>query len=195
MTDYGSPPPPEPEEGSARWLADAIQTVRIPATIMQWYAIGSMVLAALVVTVFLAAPDAICEPWYERVVKKNQERPAGERETLPSYRQFVQGQQIQWVGGGAISLVCSFVIAFGAVRMRYLNGYGWAVTAAVLSAIPCTNSCCCIGMPVGIWSIVILFGSDVRLAFARVGSAGGLEAFGDIRAPREESPSRPIRLE
>ena len=52
---------------------------------------------------------------------------------LPPYAKFVRAQQLQYVTGYAISLVCSFLIAFGAVRMRHLNGYGWAVTGAVLS--------------------------------------------------------------
>src|SRR5262245_1033555 len=120
MTDYGSSHPPEPEEVPHRWLADAIQAVRLPATIMLWYAVGSMVLAALVVAMFLAAPDSICEKWYEREVKSNNELPAGERETMPPYRKFVQEKQIFYVVSGVINLACSFVIAFGAVRMRNL---------------------------------------------------------------------------
>ena len=80
--------------------------------------------------------------------------------------------------------------------MRHLHGYGWAVTGAVLSAVPCTNSCCCFGTPIGLWAIVVLFGSDVRLAFARVGAFGGLETFeADVEPRDEDPPSRPIRLE
>lgn len=194
MTDYGSPPPLEPE-GSHRWLADAIATVQTPATFLLWYAVVSMVLAALVLAVFLAAPDSICEWWYKEEVRANLERRAEDRVPIPPYRKFVQDKQIQTVASYAIILVCSFVIAFGAVRMKQLNGYGWAVTAAILSVIPCTNGCCCIGTPVGLWALVILFGSDVRLAFARVGAAGGLEAFTDDPDRDGDQPSRPIRLE
>jgi hypothetical protein len=69
------------------------------------------------------------------------------------------------------------------------------VAGVVLSIIPCTNTCCCAGLPIGLWALVTLFGSDVRLAFARVGAAGGLERFEEPPPPRDEPPSRPIRLE
>jgi hypothetical protein len=80
--------------------------------------------------------------------------------------------------------------------MKQLHGYGWAVTGAVLAAVPCTNSCCCAGTPIGLWALVTLFGSDVRLAFTRVGAVGGLESYtDDMRSRDEDPPSRPIRLE
>jgi hypothetical protein len=69
------------------------------------------------------------------------------------------------------------------------------VTGAVLSALPCTNSCCLVGTPIGLWALVILFGSDARLAFARVGAVGGLGKYEDDMGPRDDPPSRPIRLE
>jgi hypothetical protein len=193
MSTDGSAPLPDSESDS-RWLATAIGAVQTPATFLQWYGLASMVFAALVVTVFLAAPDRICEPWYQKIVQDQKDIPAGERPALQPYHKFVQTKQITYAGSSTIHLVCSFFIAFGAVRMRHLNGYGWAVAGSLLAAIPCTNSCCCIGTPVGIWAMVILFGSDVRLAFARVGAAGGLEAFTDVRR-RDDPPSRPIRLE
>ena len=173
MTDYGDPPPPDPEN-DGRWLANAIQSVRIPATALQWYGIGSFLLAALVVTVFLGAPEQSAGRYYDELVKLQRDVPPDEREPLPPRDQFVRETQVQYVASGVVSLVCSFLIAFGGIRMRQLHGYGWAVTGAVLSAIPCTNSCCCVGTPIGIWALVILFGSDVRMAFDRVGSVGGL---------------------
>lgn len=195
MSTDGSAPLPD-SESDGRWLANAIGAVQTPATFLQWFGIASMVLAALVVTVFLAAPDRICEPWYQKIVRDQKDIPAGERPPLQPYHKFVQLQQLTYAGSSTISLVCSFFIAFGAGKMRHLHGYGWAVVASLLAAIPFTNSCCCIGLPVGIWSLVILFGSDVRLAFARVGKAGGLEAFADaVPRRRDEPPSRPIRLE
>jgi hypothetical protein len=192
-TDGGAPLPDS--ESDARWLANAIRTVQAPATFLQWYGIGSMVFAALVLTVFLAAPDSVCDPWYQKMVRDQKDVPVEERQQLPPYHQFVKTQQFQWVLSFAVSLVCSFFIAFGAVKMRHLNGYGWSLAASILSIIPCTNSCCCAGLPIGIWALVTLFASDVRLAFNRVGKAGGLEAFSDVGVPRDEPPSRPIRLE
>ena len=197
MTDYGAPPPPEPDpENDGRWLANAIGAVRTPAAALQWYGVASVVLAALVITIFLAAPDSICDPLYKKAVRDQQQLPANEQKPLPPYGEFVRAIQVQWVGGYAISLVCGFLIAYGGIRMRQFHGYGWAVTGAVLSAIPCTNSCCCAGTPIGLWALVTLFGSDVRLAFSRVGAVGGLGRYEeDMRSRDVDPPSRPIRLE
>ena len=197
MTDYGAQPPPEPEpEESGRWLADAIQSSRPPAIALQWYGIISMLLAGLVVALFLAAPGEAAGRYYDRLVQQQRELAPEDREQLPPRDEFVRGMQIQWVGIGIIWLVCSFLIAYGGIRMKQLHGYGWAVTGAILSAIPCISGCCCFGTPIGLWALVTLFGSDVRLGFARVAPVGGLGMYeGMIESGDFDPPSRPIRLE
>ena len=197
MTDYGAPPPPEPEpEDHGRWLANVIGSVRTPAAALQWYGIVSLVLAALTVTIFLAAPDEAAEVIHKRLVERQRGQDPEDRQAVPPARQLAREMQIQYVGGGLISLVCSFLIAYGGIRMRQFSGYGWAVTGAVLAAVPCTSSCCCVGTPIGLWALVTLFGADVRLAFARVGAVGGLGRYEeDMRSRDEDPPSRPIRLE
>jgi hypothetical protein len=41
-----------------------------------------------------------------------------------------------------------------------------AVIASVAAMLPCTVSCCCIlGLPVGIWSLVVLMKPEVKQAF------------------------------
>ncbi len=75
--------------------------------------------------------------------------------------------------GGALSfffmglhIVGTVVIALGALRMKNLQSYGLAVTASILAMIPCTSGCCCIiGLPVGIWALIVLMDKDVRAAF------------------------------
>jgi hypothetical protein len=197
MNDYGgiSPtPPPDPDQ--ARWLANVIRTVQLPGAALQWYGVVSMLLAAIVVAIFLAVPDEVSHRVYDQMVKSQRDKPAHERTPLPPFDQFARTQQIEWLAGGGLSLVCSFLIALGGIKMKQLHGYGWAVAGSVLAAIPCTNSCCCIGLPVGLYALVTLFGSDVRLGFARVGAAGGLDAFrSEFQARDDDPPSRPIRLE
>jgi hypothetical protein len=59
------------------------------------------------------------------------------------------------------------LVAFGAWKMLKLESYGLAITASILAMIPCFTSCCClIGLPVGIWSLIVLFDKDVKAAFA-----------------------------
>jgi hypothetical protein len=185
-------------EIDGRWLANAIRTVQTPATFLQWYGIASLLLAVVFIIISLVSPESVLQPVYDRMLENQREQQKaqpGKVPSLPPYRKWAQPYVVSGVLGSALSLACSFVIAVGGVKMRHLHGYGWALIGSLLSIVPCTNSCCCIGSPIGIFALVTLFGSDVRLAFARVGKAGGLEAFIDEIGPRDEPPSRPIRLE
>jgi hypothetical protein len=57
------------------------------------------------------------------------------------------------------------VIIFAALKMKNLQYHTLAVVAAVMAAFPCVSSCCCIGLPVGIWVLVVLFKPEVKAAF------------------------------
>jgi len=199
MNDYGAdmPTPPPDPENQGRWLANVIRTVQLPGAALQWYGVVSMLLAAVIVAIFLAVPDEVSRRTYDQMLKQQREQPAEDRTPLPPYDQFARIQQMEWLGFGAVSLVCSFFIALGGIKMKQLHGYGWAVAGSVLASIPGASCCCCVGLPVGLFALVSLFGSDVRLAFARVGAAGGLDAYReeDARSRDDDPPSRPIRLE
>jgi hypothetical protein len=70
-----------------------------------------------------------------------------------------------------IGLALSALVAYGARQMQTLSSFGWGVTAAVLALIPCTSPCCVLGVPIGIWALVVLYRPDVRAAF---GSQAGV---------------------
>jgi len=65
---------------------------------------------------------------------------------------------------GVFTLIGAALIFYGAMKMKDLQGYGLAMTAAILSLIPCF-SICCIGIPFGIWALVVLLNQDVKSAF------------------------------
>jgi len=62
-----------------------------------------------------------------------------------------------------LCMVVNAVVVFGAMKMKSLEGYTMSMTAAILAIVPC--SCCCINMPFGIWSLVVLLNQDVKAAF------------------------------
>jgi len=68
---------------------------------------------------------------------------------------------------GVIQLALSLFVVFASTKMRKLKSHGMVLTAAILSMIPClTPSCCCvIGLPVGIWTLVVLSKPEVKSAF------------------------------
>jgi hypothetical protein len=65
-----------------------------------------------------------------------------------------------------VGIIIDAVIIIGANKMRKLDSYGFAVAAAILSVIPCLSSPCFIlGLPFGIWALVVLMDQRVRDAF------------------------------
>jgi hypothetical protein len=66
--------------------------------------------------------------------------------------------------GAIIGLSFALLILVGAIKMKNLSSYGLAMTACIISMLPC-HSCCCLGLPFGIWGLVILNKPEVKDAF------------------------------
>ena len=77
----------------------------------------------------------------------------------------------QLLGGGfgivtnAIGIILGVVILIGAVKMRKLESFALCVTASVLAMIPILSPCCCLGLPFGIWALVVLNKPEVKSQF------------------------------
>jgi hypothetical protein len=74
------------------------------------------------------------------------------------------------MAGSIGSLVCwtamTAAIMWGSIAMLRLRGYSNAMTAAVLAVIPICSPCFVLGIPFGIWAIVLLRRPEVRAMFA-----------------------------
>jgi hypothetical protein len=69
--------------------------------------------------------------------------------------------------GIALSLsgiVVCVVVFLGTMKMKSLDNYGLALTAALLAMAP-VWVCCVAGLPVGIWAVVVLCNASVKAAF------------------------------
>lgn len=64
-----------------------------------------------------------------------------------------------------IGLAIGVVVLLGALKMKEARSYGFALVAAILAMIPCISPCCCLGLPFGIWALVVLVKPDVKAAF------------------------------
>jgi hypothetical protein len=69
--------------------------------------------------------------------------------------------EIMAVGG----LIANVVLFLGARKMYKLQSYPFAMIAAVLALIPALSPCCVLGVPFGIWAMVVLCNSSVKAAF------------------------------
>jgi hypothetical protein len=61
-------------------------------------------------------------------------------------------------------LVAGFII-YGAMQMQKLEKYGLAMGATIAAMIPCISPCCLLGLPIGIWALVVLMKPEVKAAF------------------------------
>lgn len=64
-----------------------------------------------------------------------------------------------------LGLLVAALVLFGAMRMRQLRSWGLAMTVSILAMIPCVSPCCVLGLPIGIWALVILLRPEVKSAF------------------------------
>jgi hypothetical protein len=64
-----------------------------------------------------------------------------------------------------VGLAISLFVLFGAIKMQKLAGYGFAMAAAIIALIPCFSPCCLIGLPIGIWVLVVLSKPEVKSQF------------------------------
>ncbi len=77
----------------------------------------------------------------------------------------VVGQGIFGIAQGVIALIGGGVIVFGCLKMMKLQSYGFAFTTCILAMIPCISPCCLLGIPFGIWGLVVLNDPHVKNSF------------------------------
>jgi hypothetical protein len=64
-----------------------------------------------------------------------------------------------------IGLIVGAVIILGALKMKKLQSYNLAMGASIVAMIPCISPCCLIGLPAGIWALIVLMKPEVKMAF------------------------------
>ncbi|HEX5105574.1 MAG TPA: hypothetical protein VFV87_17265 [Pirellulaceae bacterium] len=89
----------------------------------------------------------------------------------PNAPEFLREMQQGAVGpvAGAIQgafAAINLLVLVGAVQMMRLKMWGLAVAASVVAMVNFGSCCCVLGLPVGIWSLVVLLSPEVKAAFA-----------------------------
>jgi hypothetical protein len=132
--------------------AQAQQAVSTPAILLM--VTGGIGLALALLNIVMAAlgaggvpPEMLNDPQFEQI------------------RPFLERSQSFGIFGNLITLALSGVTLFGGLKMKNLENYGLAMAASIIAIIPCFGPCCCIGIPVGIWSLVVLNKPEVKSAF------------------------------
>ena len=76
-----------------------------------------------------------------------------------------QGNPIGGAIYGVVATLVSAFVVFGAIQMKNAKMYGVSLAAAIISVIPCLSPCICLGIPFGIWALIVLMDQDVKSAF------------------------------
>ena len=69
------------------------------------------------------------------------------------------------VVAGSLGILMGILILVGAMKMKKLESYGLAMAVTILAMIPCISPCCLLGLPIGIWSLVVLLDPNVKASF------------------------------
>jgi hypothetical protein len=161
------------------------QKVKTAGTLLMVFGLFSLLLALVALGFYLGSPDTIARPYHDMMkdMFKDAPRQPGQPEPVPPYDDFKRQLVVQGSATSGLAVLCGLVITLGGARMRNATGRGLAMAGSILSMIPCTSSCCLIGLPIGIWALVVLSNPDVKAAFA-ANAAGGPDRgrFDDERA-------------
>jgi hypothetical protein len=145
---YGAPPP---------GVSAAKDAVNVPSIVLMIVgAIG--VLSSLSGLVSSGSSDMV-----KNILDQSGNMPDEQREMLLKFAEASSG-----VGSKLFSLISlgynAFII-FGAIKMRQLQNFGLAMAAAILAIVPCSG-CYCLGIPFGIWALVVLNKPEVKASFS-----------------------------
>ncbi len=82
---------------------------------------------------------------------------------MPNWAMFMSGT----VGFvlGLIALAMSALVFAAGLQMKQLRNYGLAMVGSIAAMVPCVSPCCWIGLPIGIWALVVLSKPEVKAAF------------------------------
>ena len=67
--------------------------------------------------------------------------------------------------GMIIGIVLNGVVLYGGLEMMKLKNFNLAMGASILAVIPCCSPCIILGIPFGIWALVVINKPEVKSAF------------------------------
>jgi len=135
--------------------SDAAQRVSGPATALQVMGWLGTILSVLLTLIMLLGIVAIASdaPLKDGGPLRGEER----------------GQMIVvcsvYLVSGIVGTAIGLLVLIGARKMKRLQSYGFAMTAAIIALIPCVSPCGLLSLPFGIWALVVLLDNSVKAAF------------------------------
>ena len=69
------------------------------------------------------------------------------------------------IGASVVLVVMNILVIVGAYHLQNLKKFPLAMTGAIIACIPCCGPCLVLGIPFGIWALVLLNDSRIRPHF------------------------------
>jgi hypothetical protein len=70
------------------------------------------------------------------------------------------------IADNLFGLTMSVLVLIGASKLQSLKSREFAFAAAILAMVPCLTPCCVLGLPFGIWALVVLNKPEVKSQFS-----------------------------
>ncbi len=160
----------------------AAAKVATPATLM--IVSGVIMLLLLVANIGVVASGYDVQvkmlEWIEGMQPPGPQKQQMQQEVEKAKNRDRSAEYVQTVIFGVIGLAMDVLVLIGGIKMKQLRGYTLAMIGSICAIVP-LNSCCCVGIPVGIWSLVVLLNADVKAAFQSASLAGGRGEFPEER--------------
>jgi hypothetical protein len=128
-------------------LASARSRLRLPATLI----LASQVLGLVIELATLAFRSQILALVQQSMAKSDVKLPPDAMHGNPVL--------------AAIGIAGSLFVIYAMLEMRKARRFPIAVAGAILAMVPVGSLCCFLGLPLGIWALVVLFDAEVRAAF------------------------------
>jgi len=150
-------PPAQPATSGSK------EAVNVPAILIMVMA-GIGVLTTLI-GLIARNPEQVQESMSQLDKVINDPNMAGMRSFFQALKSMSEFSVKYGVVLNLVSLVIDGVMLYGAFQMRQLKSWGLALAAAILVMLPLGGCCCALGLPVGIWAVVVLMRADVKADF------------------------------
>jgi hypothetical protein len=144
----------EKARGPGTWL-----TVAAAVMFLTWVANIGVIASGYDVSL------AITELFAGMVPANDPQRPKIDQQLEEMRTRDRTAETVQAAGLAAVNLAANVVVLLAGLRLKQTRSRGLVMAGSILAMIPC-NSCCLIGLPIGIWAITTLGNADVKAAFA-----------------------------
>jgi hypothetical protein len=83
----------------------------------------------------------------------------------PQLREFAESIEKFSRGLGVLNILASAFLVWSGLQMKALEGWGVSLAGCILVMTPLAGCTCVIGLPIGIWGLIVLFNAEVKAAF------------------------------